>query len=380
MADKRRLTKINTIEVSLVGKAANNRKFLVTKADHLNNNTDDNTKDNISVSDLFTKVFNVSMTLPEIMKQTQYMGTKEADEFFSKIQKSAPLKDLLLGLSELQPDILKKSLTSLTLLTKSKDTRDFISTLKTDLPGDFMDRRVDDFEKDLDKLGNESLDLLKTIVNMLNDFFNRGVKPGDSTFTPKEDNPMVEKSIADEISKLPENIQKHITSLVEKHTKVEKSYKSANDELSKLKNKDIKIDPMSDMTDIQKSYFKKQEAKLTLLEKAADENETVRYISKADSYGLPGVTSDSFGLVLKEINSKCSEETSKIIMKTLSDLGDIISKSELLKPIGADGEPTLSDNETKLAEKAKAIQKSDNCTHEIAISKALEQNPELYDE
>lgn len=203
---------------------------------------------------------------------------------------------------------------------------------------------------------------------------------------------MVEKAKAltpEQISKLPQEAQDHIaametqlqtqvTEATDATAEVQKALDKANEELAVLK-KDESTDPMEGMTSIQKDYFQKQNAKLALLEKAADEAETKEFISKAADMKLPEIEADKFGPVLKEVNTKCSPETAQAVMKALTDAGEVISKAELMKSVGADGEPTgLNENLQALESAAKEIMKSENCSHAVAVTKALELNPSLY--
>lgn len=371
---KRRLFDLQTVEVSLVDKGAVRRPFLVMKNEGSTSSP---------IEELFSTKFKVNMSFLDLIKQTQFMGDDELEKFMNRVEKSEEIQDLLLGLTELEPEILKKSLGP---LSKSENNiEDFMSVLKEEMPNEFMDRRVDNFETNINKLGNEALELSRVMVNMLNDFFNRGVKPGDSTFMPEETD-MVEKSLTtEEISALPQNVQDHIKAMADENatltasnTKVEKSLTTANEELATLKKNDPEADPFEGMSAVQKAMFTEKDDRLAKLEKAAEEGELKEFITKAEDFKLPEVKGSEFGPVLKEVHEKCSTETAEAVMKAFTSAADTIGKLHLTKGIGFDGEPGQTDAETELDSITKGIQKAENITYEAAMSKAVDQNPELY--
>lgn len=343
MTAKRRLTNIKTLEVSLVDKGAVKRTFLIMKGEQ---------------------------------------GV-DKDSLMEKINKSKVLKELHQGLTELEPEALKKALVP--LLKSESNIDDLLLVLKNDMPGDFMSGRSDDFETDINKLGNEAFGLVRAMANMLNDFLSRGVKPGDSTFMP-EVPPMVEKSLTtEEISALPQNVQDHLKAMADQNAKlttqvndVEKSLTEIEKKFETVEKAEEEVDLYAGLSAVQKAHQQKLETKLALLEKAADEVNKKEYVAKAEALNLPELDSASFGVVLKEIGDSCSPESTEAVLKALASAGDIISKAALMEPVGSDGEPVTSDSETQLNALAKTIADDKGCTFSVALVKALEQRPDLY--
>jgi hypothetical protein len=112
--------------------------------------------------------------------------------------------------------------------------------------------------------------------------------------------------------------------------------------------------------------------------KAADARVTAEYVTKAATFtGLPGVTGESFGPVLKRVLGGATDEDQAAVLDVLTKASDAVKKS-LTKPIGEAGRVEKSDAEAEMDAKAHEIAKRDGTTFALAYRKALNDNPDLY--
>ena len=133
--------------------------------------------------------------------------------------------------------------------------------------------------------------------------------------------------------------------------------------------------------------IRKQADRLERLEKAEDARVTAEFVAKAkdlEPLGLPAVAenedaAESFGLALKALSAADADAYAKV-ESVLLKAADTIKKAENLEEIGADGQPDLDDNASKLEKAAAKLKEEDpSLSNEAAIAKALEANPSLYE-
>ena len=234
----------------------------------------------------------------------------------------------------------------------------------------------DKAEQPQEKLVPQSM-VDKAVLHAKDKAYEKGRREAEEQFKSQESQRRV-PAMADQNSQLTTDHASVTKSLKDAEAKIAKAFGDDEDDDDDEKKKKKKKKATDDMTDVQKSYFDAQDAKIEKLEKAADAAENIAFVAKAEGFGLPEVKGAEFGPVLKDISTNCSTDTLAAILKVLGSVGETIKKSALLNEVGADGEPEISDNEQKLNASAAEIQKKEGCTHAVAIVKALELNPEYY--
>lgn len=136
------------------------------------------------------------------------------------------------------------------------------------------------------------------------------------------------------------------------------------------------LDPK--VRDYVESVKKQADAANAAIAKAADERLTAEYIAKAAKFdGLPGVTPDAFGPVLKRVLGSADEGDRDAVLSALAKASDAAKKS-LTTALGESGRFEKSDAEAELEAKAHEVAKRDGVPFAKAYAKAMHENPELY--
>lgn len=163
-----------------------------------------------------------------------------------------------------------------------------------------------------------------------------------------------------------------------------------NDELSKaLAASDADVDTLSEDQLLAKAdpaiarLIKSQKAALeaseAIVKAERDERLTRDYISKAEKMPLVGTDRAEFGGLLKRISEVVSKEDATALEGILTAANAQIEKGDLFREQGRYGEPaTITASATAAA--AEIRKNEPGLTEEQAIVKAMEQNPELFEE
>jgi len=105
---------------------------------------------------------------------------------------------------------------------------------------------------------------------------------------------------------------------------------------------------------------------------------TEKYVGIAKSYTNISVNPEEFGKVLKEIAQNAPEAIAKV-EEVLKAADTALKEGGVFKEIGSSAR-TSAGAMDKIEKKAEAIMTSEKISKAEAITKALEQNPELYSE
>lgn len=226
-------------------------------------------------------------------------------------------------------------------------TEDKISELET---------TADQFKQKLSNISKRAADLLDV------DKFCKSYKGGESTMEWEE----VLKAIEDE--EVRKAVEKKVEDL---ETQVEKSASDSGEE--------VDIDKL-DVPDSVKKYLKKQESETQAAQEMAKREREARleveFNKKAEAYDNVGDTSE-IAKVLKKASS-LDEDLLSTLESLFKAAQERLEKSELFKEAGDEGEE-VEGAEAELEKKAKEyMEKSTDMTYEKAFTKALSENPELY--
>lgn len=137
-----------------------------------------------------------------------------------------------------------------------------------------------------------------------------------------------------------------------------------------------------DMREALEAIYKQKEAAELLLKQQQDQAKQTLYIQKAkDDYSNLSIKPEEFGLVLKELSEKAPEALAKI-EEVLKAADAQLKDNVLFKELGGNGAgmggaPTM----TKIDKAAEMVRQANpTMTKEQAITKALELNPDLYND
>ena len=115
----------------------------------------------------------------------------------------------------------------------------------------------------------------------------------------------------------------------------------------------------------------------SLVQKAEDEKLTAKYVGVAKSFTNLSVDPKEFGKVLKEIAENAPEAMAKV-QEVLKGADEALQEAGIFKEFGSSGTSTAGAWD-KIEAFAEEIMKEDTkITKEEAITKAMEQNQELY--
>ena len=241
------------------------------------------------------------------------------------------------------------------------------------MPFDVFTARREAFQDKLVKLDTGAMAALQTAAQVMNEFLDRGIKPGDSDSGSPSIPDLVEKTVMTKEEQAAADLEK----------------KAADKAAADAASEDVSEVPESvqKALDENQATIQKQAETIEKLQKAEDARTTATFITKAkgfESLGLPEVeegkeASTEFGLALKtlsEANPEAYAQVESVLTKAL----DTISKGANLEPVGDDGQPeAATDNAAEIAKAADALRKEDsNLTEAEAVTKALDENPALY--
>ena len=336
---KRRLTNFDfsadNAHVALVDKAANDQKILVMK---------------------------------NFSNMTRFVDGKEVPLQSSGLRVEMSLEDALMILTGIWPEDIELLTQS---VKKAKNGPELIELVKLGMPSDLFDARRDLFEMQVKETNEQGMELLRMMALILDDFFSRGISPGDSDSSVAGLSDLVEKT------------------LMSKDTPAAPAAPAATAEPNTpAVAPDVIPESVQKALDTAKATIEKQAAQLEQLEKRETARQVAAFVTKAATFkslGLPEVADDedavtAFGMVLKTLSDAAPEAYAKI-ESVLTKAVATLDKSDLLEESGVDGQPAdTGDADTKLAKAVDAIQKSNpDITYEQAVVKALEDNPELYE-
>jgi hypothetical protein len=115
------------------------------------------------------------------------------------------------------------------------------------------------------------------------------------------------------------------------------------------------------------------------IKKAENEKVTKEYIEKAATYKNLAIKADEFGPVLKAIALANPDEYAKV--EAVLKAADVaLSKGGLFAEIGSAGGGEPATAWGKIEKSAEAMATKDKITKAAAVSKIIEENPNLYDE
>jgi len=123
---------------------------------------------------------------------------------------------------------------------------------------------------------------------------------------------------------------------------------------------------------------KKSNVLEAMIQKQEEDRLTEKYVQVAKQFKNFSVNPEELGVVLKEIAKKAPDIITKV-EEVLKSADAALSKAGLFKEIGsaAGNAPKAMD---KIEQKANEIMKTEKITKAAAITKTLEDNPELYNE
>lgn len=143
----------------------------------------------------------------------------------------------------------------------------------------------------------------------------------------------------------------------------------------------LKNAPEEMREELEKLYKEKEAAEL-LIKQQQDEAKQKEFIQKAkENYSNLSVKAEEFGLILKEIAEKAPEAYAKI-EEVLKAADAQLKENALFKEIGGNGAglggaPSM----TKIEKAAEHVRQANpTLSKEQAIAKALELNPDLYND
>lgn len=305
-----------------------------------------------------------------------------AEEFVnlkeSGLRINISLEDILLLFTDFFPEDIE---TLTQAIQKSESGTELLEALETQvkssgiMPFDAFEARRAEFEDNLVALDKGAMEVLRSAAFVINEFLDRGIKPGDSDSTAPSN--LVEKTemTKEEQAAADAAVAK---AALEKDTAAGTEGTQATPEVPESVQKSL---------DENTATIAKQAVEIAELRKREDERVTATFVAKAATYkslGLPEVAEGedaiaSFAVAMKTLSIAAPEAFAQV-EKVLDKALDTISKGAALEEVGGDGEPVATDNEAKIAKAAAALREADPLlTEEAAVTKALETNPALYD-
>lgn len=175
---------------------------------------------------------------------------------------------------------------------------------------------------------------------------------------------------------LPESLKKDVPDKVAKETK-----KQAEGELSK--EAIAKMDPETQAVVkqlLEENVVTKAEAKEAkqIAKELKEEKILKEYVKKAEDLPHLAIEPLKFGPVLKALGESHPDEFSEIF-RVLKAADVVIEKSELFKEVGKAGSGESSAEAAVYAKARGLVAKDGDLTFEEAVSKVLEEDPELYE-
>lgn len=123
---------------------------------------------------------------------------------------------------------------------------------------------------------------------------------------------------------------------------------------------------------------KKAEVLEAMVKKQEDEKLTEKYVAVAKSFKSLAIKPEEFGAVLKEIAQKAPDSIS-MIEEVLKGADEAVTQGGIFKEVGSSARGTANAMD-KIEKKAEEIMVNQKISKAEAITKALEEDPNLYNE
>lgn len=299
----------------------------------------------------------------------------------SGLRVNMSLEDMLLFFTNLFPEDIETLTSSITKAKDGKELGDLLeAAVRKDqvMPFDVFTARREEFQEQLQKLDTGAMDALRGASILINEFLDRGIKPGDAESGSPTTPDLVEKTV------MPKSVEKLTAAEIEK--------KAADDAAAAAASKgasEVVPESVQKSLDEQTATITKQAETIEKLQKAEDARVAATFITKAAGYVEKGATlpkvdegkdaTDEFGRVLKTL-SEAAPEAYAQVESVLEAAFDTIAKGDFLVEKGGDGQPESSDNASAIAKAATELRKEDSSLSESeAVTKALDLNPDLYE-
>lgn len=298
------------------------------------------------------------------------------DESGLKVNMS--LEDMLLFFTDLFPEDIETLTSAITKAADGKELGDLLEASvkkNSTMPFDVFTARREAFNESLAKLDTGAMDVLRQAAITIGEFLDRGIKPGDTDSGSPSAPDLVEKTVMTKEEQAAADLLKNAP---------------ADDVVAAETPEVSEVVPAS----VQKSLdenaatITKQASQIESLLKAEDDRATATFITKASGYAEKGASlpevaegkdaATEFGSALKALAAAAPEAYAQV-ESVLEKAFDTIEKGANLSPVGEDGVPEVSDSADAIAKAAAELRKEDSSlTAEEAVTKALENNPELY--
>lgn len=298
--------------------------------------------------------------------QTKFEDGDEVPLESSGFRVNMSLEDAIMMLTGLWPEHIELLTQS---IMKAKDGPELIELVKFGMPEDLFDARRDMFELQVKETNEQGMHILRMVAMILEDFFSRGISPGDSDSSVAGLSDLVEKS---EMSK-------------------DNANASTDDQVTQTDDNGgdaVNAEVQKTLGEAQ-ATIEKQAARIEALEKRETARVVAQFVAKAKTLsplGLPeapeGTSAESqFGLALKAL-SDADADSYALVESVLLKALDTVANADKLEETGIDGQPeTTGGNDERLEKAVAEIQKADsNLTYEQAVVKAYDADPSLYDD
>lgn len=296
----------------------------------------------------------------------------------SGLKVNMSIEDMLLFFTDLFPEDIE-TLTS--AITKAKNGTELIDMLQTSvekdgtMPFDVFTARREAFQDRLQKLDTGAMDALRNAAITINEFLDRGIKPGDTDSGSPSAPDLVEKTVMTK--------EEQAAADLAKQAEIDAAANSESNDSSEAESVSKAAFEESQAT------INKQAAQIESLLKAEDDRATATFVTKAVGYVekgaiLPEVAegesaSSKFALALKALSVAAPEAYAQV-ESVLEKALDTVTKGANLEEHGEAGEVIVTDLATELSKAADAVQKEHpSLTREESVAKALETNPALYE-
>lgn len=253
------------------------------------------------------------------------------------------------------------------------DANEIPSILKSD---SFLEKLMEDIIKAGKQISTANMEKIKAAMKVLHDLM--GMSNSGDTMNMDENMQMACDTTIPNMKKGADNMdyQELTKSLTAEQIKLIQMEieKQAQEAVKKLSSNDNTISKQ--LEDMQKSNIELAKA----LEVERDLRITKEFIDKAKSYKNLPIKADEFGKILKDLFKRAPEEFAEL-EKVLAASDEMINKNNIImEEIGVGVHPE-TDAMQKMNTIASEIQKANSgMTFQVAFSKAMSENPELYNE
>ena len=115
------------------------------------------------------------------------------------------------------------------------------------------------------------------------------------------------------------------------------------------------------------------------IEKEKDLKLINEYIGICKEFDCLNINNEEFGKVLKEVSSVNKENVDKII-EVLKSANELVKKGDVFKEVGSSSYSESSSAWDKIEKCAVEIMENEKVSKEVALTRAMERNSDLYDE